>query len=91
MNEAEWDSQDNLPVADWLQNLSEKGLETSEENLNSWFEKIEETKQIMMDEEIVHEAVQEEERFIEILEPPATTTVRNKPDDTLICFNTCIT
>lgn len=84
----EWDTEDNVPIADWVQNLSEKGLETSEENLNSWFEGIEETEEIMTDEEIVREAVQEESS-LEILEPP--TAVRVKPDDALICFNTCIT
>ncbi|KAH9628495.1 hypothetical protein HF086_017321 [Spodoptera exigua] len=87
----EWDPEDNVPIVDWLKNLSEKGLETSEENLNSWFEGIEETEQIMTDEEIISEAV-EEESFVEILEPPTTTTaVRVKPDNALICFNTCIT
>ncbi|CAG4987678.1 unnamed protein product [Parnassius apollo] len=87
----EWDPEDNMPIVDWLKNLSEKGLETSEENLNSWFEGIEETEQIMTDEEIISEAVQEES-FVEILEPPTTTTaIRVKPDNALMCFNTCIT
>ncbi|XP_056639744.1 jerky protein homolog-like [Diorhabda sublineata] len=87
----EWDTEDDVPIADWVQNLSEKGLETSEENLNSWFEGIEGTEEIMTDEEIVCEAVQEESS-VEILEPPTTTTVvRVKPDEALICFNTCIT
>uniref|UniRef100_A0A2A4K1H2 HTH CENPB-type domain-containing protein n=1 Tax=Heliothis virescens TaxID=7102 RepID=A0A2A4K1H2_HELVI len=86
----EWDPEDNLPITDWLQNLSEKGWETSEENLNSWFEGIEETEHIMSDEEILYEAVQEES-FEEKLEPPTTSTVRVTPDDALICFNTCIT
>ncbi|KAL3267229.1 hypothetical protein HHI36_011363 [Cryptolaemus montrouzieri] len=35
-----WDPEDNMPMADWLQDLSEVGLETSEENLNSWSEEI---------------------------------------------------
>ncbi|CAG5048130.1 unnamed protein product [Parnassius apollo] len=87
----EWDPEDNMPIVDWLKNLSEKGLETSEENINSWFEGIEETEQIMTDEEIISEAVQEES-FVEILEPPTTTTaIRVKPDNALMCFNTCIT
>lgn len=30
-----WDPEDNLPIADWLQNLSKIGLETSEEKLFS--------------------------------------------------------
>lgn len=87
----EWDPEDNLPITSWLQKLSERGLETSEENFNSWFEGIEETEQIMTDKEIVYEEVQEGESFVEILESTTTTPVRVKPDDALNCFNTCIT
>ncbi|XP_015187494.1 PREDICTED: jerky protein homolog-like [Polistes dominula] len=90
----EWDPEDNLPITDWLQTLSERGLETSEENLNSWFEGIEETEQIMTDEEIceaVQEEEEEEESLVEILEAPTATTVKVKPDKAFNCFNTCIT
>ncbi|CAG4965161.1 unnamed protein product [Parnassius apollo] len=77
----EWDPEDNLPIgrylADWLQNLSERGLKTCKKNLNSWFEGIEE-REITTDEEIC-ETVQEEESFVEILEPTTNTTVRVKP------------
>lgn len=39
----EWDTDDNLPAADRLQNSSEREFETSEKVLNSWFEWIEGT------------------------------------------------
>ncbi|KAK9873154.1 hypothetical protein WA026_021387 [Henosepilachna vigintioctopunctata] len=42
----EWDTEDNVPIADCVQNLSEKGLETSEENLKSWFEGIEKQRKL---------------------------------------------
>lgn len=48
----EWDAEDNLPFADWLQSLSDRGFETSEEDLNSSFEGSKETEKMMTDEEI---------------------------------------
>ncbi|XP_013167850.1 PREDICTED: jerky protein homolog-like [Papilio xuthus] len=84
----EWDPEDNVPVAEWLQILSDKGFETSEENLIFWFEGIEEREQIMTDEEILWETVKEES-IDEILASP--TTVKVRPDDALFSFNTCIT
>lgn len=86
----EWDTEDNLPITDWLQNLSEKGFQISKEDLNSWFEGTEETEQIMTDEEICEE-VQEEESPVEILEPRTTTVIKIKPDMAFNCFNTSIT
>lgn len=66
----EWDAEDNLPIAEWLERLSAaEGLETSVEDLTSWFKGTAETEQLMTDNEICEE-VEEEESFIEIMEPP---------------------
>lgn len=45
----EWDPEDNLSAEESLQSLSERGIKTSEQDLNYSFEGIEETPQIMID------------------------------------------
>ncbi|XP_045499486.1 jerky protein homolog-like [Colias croceus] len=70
-----FEPEDNIPTAYWLENLSKRGLETSKEKLNSWFEGI------VTPEEIC-EAVMEED-----MEP----STKIKTETVFNCFNTCIT
>lgn len=55
----------DLNIADWLQSFSKRGPEVSEVDLNSWFEAIEEAKQMMSDKKIL-----KKESLVEILELP---------------------
>ncbi|CAG2055476.1 unnamed protein product, partial [Timema podura] len=53
---ASQETEEDLPIADWLKSFSERGHKISEADLNSWIERnTEEREQMMTDEEICEE------------------------------------